>query len=86
MKGNFPIDKLREIDTPFYFYDTNMLRETLAIIRKEVVKYNNYHVHYAVKANANAKLLGIIREYGMGADCVSGGEIKACLKAGCPAD
>lgn len=86
MKGNFPINKLREIETPFYFYDTNILRDTLSTIRTEVAKYANYHVHYAVKANANAKILGIIREYGLGADCVSGGEIKACLKAGFPAD
>ena len=46
----------------------------------------NYHVHYAVKANANRKLLRIICAAGFGADCVSGGEIKACLDAGFPAD
>lgn len=42
-------------------------------------------MHYAVKANANPKILGIIRESGLGADCVSGGEIKAAIKAGFPA-
>jgi diaminopimelate decarboxylase len=42
-------------------------------------------VHYAVKANANPKVLGIIRESGLGADCVSGGEIQASIKAGFPA-
>ena len=42
-------------------------------------------MHYAVKANANPKLLRIIREAGMGADCVSGGEIEASVKAGFPA-
>ena len=47
-------------------------------------KNDNYHVHYAVKANANRKLLRIICAAGFGADCVSGGEIKACLDAGFP--
>ena len=41
-------------------------------------------MHYAVKANANLKLLRIIREAGLGADCVSGGEIEVCMKAGFP--
>jgi diaminopimelate decarboxylase len=61
------------------------LRETLATINREAGKYANYCVHYAVKANANAKVLGIIREAGLGADCVSGGEIRAALQAGFPA-
>ena len=43
-------------------------------------------MHYAVKANANPKVLTIIRESGLGADCVSGGEIRAAIKAGFPAD
>ena len=51
---------------------------------KEAGKYNNFCVHYAVKANANHKVLTIIRESGLGADCVSGGEIRAAIKAGFP--
>ena len=84
MKGNFPINKLRELQTPFYFYNTALLRDTLALIRAEADRYG-FHVHYAVKANANHKILSIIRENGLGADCVSGGEIKASLAAGFPA-
>ena len=84
MKGNFPINKLRELQTPFYFYNTDLLRDTLALIRAEADRYG-FHVHYAVKANANHKILSIIRENGLGADCVSGGEIKATLAAGFPA-
>ncbi|HML69852.1 MAG TPA: diaminopimelate decarboxylase [Macellibacteroides fermentans] len=84
MKGNFPINKLRELQTPFYFYNTDLLRDTLALIRSEADRYG-FHVHYAVKANANPKILSIIRENGLGADCVSGGEIKASLAAGFPA-
>ena len=76
MKANFPIEQFRKLETPFYYYDTNLLRETLNKIKEEAGKYNKFCVHYAVKANANPKILGIIRESGLGADCVSGGEIK----------
>lgn len=85
MKGVFPIDKFREWRTPFYYYDTQVLRNTLDAIRCEAGKYANYVVHYAVKANANPQILALIRESGMGADCVSGGEIKAAVRAGFPA-
>lgn len=82
MYNTFPTDKFKGIRTPFYYYDANLLRETLKEINKETEKYENYHVHYAVKANANQKLLKIIRESGIGIDCVSGGEINAVLEAG----
>ncbi len=86
MKGTFPTDKFKEIQTPFYYYDTALLRKTLNTVNSEAGKYNNFCVHYAVKANANEKVLSVIRENGLGADCVSGGEIKAVIKAGFPAN
>lgn len=86
MKGIFPIDKFRELRTPFYYYDTRVLRETLSCVRAESAKYSNFEVHYAMKANANPKVLSIIRENGLGADCVSGGEVRAAVKAGFPTD
>lgn len=82
----FPVDKFQDTRTPFYYYDTQLLRETLQTIKEESGKHANYHVHYAVKANANQKILRIISQYGLGADCVSGGEIKAALEVGFPAD
>lgn len=85
MKGTFPVNKFRELETPFYYYDVNVLRDTLSCIKKEAGKYN-FCVHYAVKANANHKVLSIIRENGFGADCVSGGEVRAAIKAGFPSD
>ena len=80
----FPIEEFKKLRTPFYYYDTNLLRQTL----KEISANMNscMHVHYAVKACANPKVLAIIAEEGFGADCVSGGEIKAALQAGFPAD
>ena len=85
MAERFPIDKLQLIETPFYYYDTELLRETLDTIKAEIRNYPGYQVHYAVKANANPRILQIIRESGLGADCVSGGEIKAAIQAGFPA-
>lgn len=80
-KGNFPVAKFSEIRTPFYFYDTDLLRKTLEIVKNESSKYH-FHVHYAIKANSNERILSIINEYGLGVDCVSGGEIEAALNAG----
>lgn len=85
MKGNFPIEKFQETETPFYYYDTAILRETLRTINQEAGKHEGFEVHYAVKANANPKVLGIICQAGLSADCVSGGEIQACSAAGFPA-
>ena len=84
-KGIFNIEKFQGLSTPFYYYDTELLRRTLTEIKTEANKHSNYVVHYAIKANANTKLLKIIHEVGLGADCVSGGEIKAALEAGFPA-
>jgi len=83
-KGQFPTAKFQDIQTPFYYYDTELLRETLRAINNEAQKHEGFCVHYAVKANANPKILRIIREAGLGADCVSGGEIDASVKAGFP--
>ena len=74
-KGQFPVEKLQLIETPFYYYDAELLRETLRSINAEAQKHEGFVVHYAVKANANPRVLRIIREAGLGADCVSGGEI-----------
>ena len=84
-KGQFPTHKFQQLRTPFYYYDTELLRKTLQTICKETMRHEGFCVHYAVKANANPYLLRIIREAGLGADCVSGGEIEAALKAGFPA-
>ena len=83
-KGQFPTAKFQDIQTPFYYYDTEVLRETLRAINSEAQKHEGFCVHYAVKANANPKILRIIREAGLGADCVSGGEIEASVRAGFP--
>ena len=86
MKGIFPIQQFEGIRTPFYYYDADLLRKTLQTINDEANKHQGFCVHYAVKANAHPRVLRIICEAGLGADCVSGGEIEAALRAGFPAD
>ncbi|MBD5188924.1 MAG: diaminopimelate decarboxylase [Bacteroidales bacterium] len=86
LRGNFPTDKFKELETPFYYYDLDVLRLTLRAIDDSTRRDSAFCVHYAVKANANPMLLRIIARAGLGADCVSGGEILAALKAGFPAD
>jgi diaminopimelate decarboxylase len=85
IKGTFPVEKLKAIPTPFYYYNIELLKETLDVVKAEAEKYR-CQIHYAVKANANPRILSLIAESGLGADCVSGGEIQASLKAGFPAD
>jgi diaminopimelate decarboxylase len=81
---NFPIEKFASLETPFYYYDTDLLRRTLQEIAAQ--KDENFQVHYALKANANAEILRDVRNAGFGTDCVSGGEIKAALAAGIAPD
>lgn len=86
MKGIFPIEKFQSLRTPFYYYDMDLLRATLASINQEAGKHEGFIVHYAVKANANPHVLRCIKQAGLGVDCVSGGEIEAALKAGFSAE
>ncbi|MBQ9339123.1 MAG: diaminopimelate decarboxylase [Paludibacteraceae bacterium] len=82
VKGLFPIEELSARRTPFYYYDSALLRATLAEISSLLLRYPDWKVHYALKANFNPALLQIIAEYGLGADCATGGEIQAALDAG----
>jgi len=73
--------KLSKIKTPFYYYDVDLLKRTLESLSKESSKFG-YHVHYALKANANSKILGLIKDFGFGADCVSGNEVVKAITCG----
>lgn len=82
---NLDIAKFRNVETPFYYYDCDLLRKTIEIVKAEVAKYSKNKVHYAIKANSNPRVLNILSAAGFGADCVSGGEIKLALETGFPA-
>ena len=79
--GNFPVRQLSAIETPYYYYDMDVLRDTLRVLKQEAAE-PNWHVHYAVKACATEPIMRTIAGTGIGADCVSGGEIQAAIQAG----
>ena len=82
VKGLFPVEGFRKVPTPFYYYDTDLLNDTLKAIARELAEHSAYRMHYAVKACANPRILRLISQAGFGADCVSGGEIQAAVEAG----
>lgn len=74
------IQRFAQSETPFYYYDTALLRKTLEAVKKHATP--GHHIHYALKANSNPTLLSLIRDAGFGADCVSGNEVKRAVDCG----
>ncbi len=79
------LKKFNGIETPFYYYDTKLLRQTLDSAQRAAKKYD-IELHYALKANANKQILKLIKDAGFGADCVSGNEVKRASECGFKAD
>lgn len=75
------INRFNDLDTPFYYYDLEVLRQTLTAARDASAKHG-FHVHYALKANFNPRVLEMIQSFGFGADCVSGNEVRAAIDRG----
>ena len=75
------VKTFQSLKTPFYYYDTALLRATLQSATQEANRHG-FHLHYAVKANANPRILEIIQDYGIGADCVSGNEVARAVEYG----
>lgn len=69
------------IETPFYYYDLNLLQQTLEACKSAANVYD-FHVHYAMKANFNQRILACVKKNDFGADCVSYGEVKKALELG----
>jgi diaminopimelate decarboxylase len=74
------LSSFEALETPFYYYDLALLENTLNAV-KSANRYG-YHVHYAIKANVNTPILDMIRNVGLGVDCVSGAEVKTALAHG----
>lgn len=81
----FPVERFAALDTPFYYYDLRLLRQTAAAAL-EAADGAPFCIHYALKACAATEVLHLLAQSGLGADCVSGGEIRAALDAGIPAE
>jgi diaminopimelate decarboxylase len=75
------LTQVSQYKTPFYYYDMTLLRKTLDTVKSESSKYG-YHVHYAFKANTNNRIIQEIERSGLGADCVSGNEVKCAVENG----
>lgn len=78
-------ESIKALDTPFYYYDLDLLDQTLSQAKTAADK-RGFHVHYALKANFNDRLLGLIQSKGFGADCVSGNEVQKSIDLGFSAD
>ncbi|WP_149525714.1 diaminopimelate decarboxylase [Sphingobacterium hotanense] len=79
------LDRLSQFETPFYYYDLELLDRTLQAAKIAADK-RGFHIHYALKANFNDKVLSAIQAVGFGADCVSGNEVQKSIDMGFPAD
>ena len=72
---------LKDLETPFYLYDMDLLRLTLESAVTMASRYG-FVLHYAVKANYDPRVLAMIKDFGFGADCASGGEVRCAVEAG----
>lgn len=81
MLSSSDIAKIKDIHTPFYYYDMELLKETLSLAKQHSQKYG-FIVHYAIKANFDSRILEQMKSHGFGIDCVSGGEVRAAIEAG----
>ena len=75
------ITRFESLTTPFYYYNLELLKDTLKAVKETSSEYN-YHVHYAFKANTNNEILELMQQYRLGADCVSGNEVKKAIECG----
>ena len=74
-------DRFQTFETPFYYYDIDLLHKTLSEVQKNIDS-SFLKVHYALKANVNRRILNEIKTAGLGADCVSGNEVKRAVEMG----
>ena len=81
---NNQLEGIKALETPFYYYDLELLERTLEQAKVAADK-RGFHVHYALKANFNDRLLALIQSKGFGADCVSGNEVQKSIDIGFPA-
>ena len=71
----------KKFTTPIYCYSLKKLKENISNFKKNFHKINPL-ICFAVKSNANLKILNEIRKSKLGADVVSIGELMKALKVG----
>lgn len=75
-----------EVGTPVYIYSTATLERHAQVLKAALADLPRVHIAFAIKANPNLAVLGVLARNGYGADVVSGGELKRALAAGIAAE
>ncbi len=57
------IEFFEKVETPFYFYDMDLLRRTVRTVSQLSAKYG-IEAHYAVKANVERRILQYLSSMG----------------------
>ena len=77
---NLSLKKLVDhYETPTFVYDSNLIKNSFYMLKK-IMDPLNGKIHFAVKSNDNLGVIKYINSLGAGADVVSIGELKRCLK------
>ena len=66
---------VKSFPTPFHLYDEKGIRKNAEAVMKAFSWNKGFREYFAVKANPNPVLMGILREYGCGTDCSSKTEL-----------
>lgn len=69
--------------TPFHLYDEAGIRRNMEAVRDAFAWNPGFREYFAVKANPNPMLIGILQEYGCGLDCSSATELMLAQALGC---
>ncbi len=67
--------RIQNLETPFWYYDMDLFRATVAAVVAASRKYD-VKVHYSIKANTEKRLVEVLKDNGIGIDCVSGNEVR----------
>ena len=76
-------DLAKEYGTPLFVYSSKVILDNIKKLNKSL-KEIEIDIHYALKANSTLGIVSLIGKEGLGADIVSGGELKRALKGGVP--
>ena len=74
-------DIAKKFGTPIYCYSYKQLKKNINNFKKNFKSFSPL-ICFAIKSNTNVNLIREIRNFGLGADVVSIGELMMALKAG----
>ncbi|MFT9369908.1 type III PLP-dependent enzyme [Paenibacillus polymyxa] len=83
-KDEVLLERFGEHPTPFYYYDGDALHAHVSSLLARL--HPAVRVHYALKANGNVALAGLLRSLGCGVEIASAGEMFVAMEAGYAAE